>query len=420
MHILLTIILLFIIGCAPNHYKLLYKQKPAFYSYVISSQEKKIDYNPDVYITPASCQKTITAILANKTLTYDYQYKTDLYQRGNDIIIKFSGDPVFTSENMIQLLEPLKNKKIKGKIIFDNSLYKTSHHSHNIMVDDIGTYYAPPISAIILDGNIVNIKVKASKDGELADISNDTGYKIESIITTNKQPTNIKLSWENGKIKAIGNININETKEIKLSPPELNPYILLKSENILNYLNIRGTITIKKELFEYSNAKLINSVKTAPLKEYLGKALYTSDNLIFDSIYLKIIHNYSNDIKEWEDGYSIIKSLIQAYLGVDLEEALLVDGSGLSRYNRIKTKSLHSILDKAFSIKEFVNAMPQKELSNGRTIKVKTGSMSGIACLAGYHSEPAGSFVIISNSFSPPLSEIFDIEYNFLAQKFLY
>ena len=111
---------------------------------------------------------------------------------------------------------------------------------------------------------------------------------------------------------------------------------------------------------------------------------------------------------------------------MNMEKALLVDGSGLSRYNRLQPKQLFEILKQGYSTKEFVAALATPGEANStlekRKIlstetKAKTGNMSGMSCLCGYHvkGKNTKAFVMIANSFSPPSSEIFPVLDNFLV-----
>lgn len=116
--LVIAIFMLSLGGCASkNQHDQLYKQKPGFYSYIIgdvNSDKIYLEKNSEVYATPASCQKVITAILALKELGPEYRYETSLLSNKKDIVIKFSGDPSFTSEQLTTLLAPLRNSKIKG------------------------------------------------------------------------------------------------------------------------------------------------------------------------------------------------------------------------------------------------------------------------------------------------------------------
>ncbi|GAB4167417.1 MAG: hypothetical protein Tsb006_6510 [Rickettsiaceae bacterium] len=437
---LIFILAFALMGCALQPHEKLYKKKPGFYSYIIGDiKNSNIDkeYASEVYATPASCQKVITTLVALKALGPEYRYETKLFvrQRHNiarDIIISFSGDPTLDSEQLIELLKPLKDHKIHGQIILDASVFSTPPYSPNIMIGDVGTGYSPPVSSINIDKNLIVLKVSAQKIGEAAEIDTHDDYKINANIITNNSPSSIKLAWNGDVIHMEGNINQQDSPiELKLSPKEIDQYTISKVKAVLKRLNISGKIKLVHDKFQVpSSFKLVNKIDSSWLGDIIRPALKASDNLVFDSIYLTMLHAYSPEkVTSWEQGNSIIRDLINKHFAVEVNDALFVDGSGLSRYNRVQPKVLISLLRKGFSMPEFVDSLPrpgeEDSTLKNRTklpsnIIVKTGNMSGISCLCGYSLYPLGRqkvFVFMANSFAPPSKEMFDVMDSFISSQ---
>ncbi|MDB6096629.1 MAG: dacB [Francisellaceae bacterium] len=421
-----------------SKYEQLYNAKPGFYSYISAEihGDRIIDeYFSEVYATPASCQKIITSLVALKTLGLMYQYKTNIFStmknnQINDVVIKFSGDPTLTSSQLTTLLKPLQGKKINGYIFLDASHFETPPYSHNLMIGDIGTDYATPVSAINIDKNFISVKILATKMGKLATIKIDKNFNVNSKVITNKDKSSIKLTWEDNVIHIMGNINIEDSiTEFKISPKNHDQYILNKTKAILSYLNIKGKIKIiKDESVVDVKKQFIGEIHSLPLKDFIKPALKMSDNLVFDSLYLSIANSYADEkIKDWEQGNNIIKNLINENFGIDADNALFVDGSGLSRYNRIQPKTLLSLLKIGFNIPQFVDALSisgeaQSTLENrlqlSRNIRAKTGNLSGITCLCGYSSstDVPKAFVFMGNSFAPPSKKLFQTMDSFITK----
>jgi D-alanyl-D-alanine carboxypeptidase/D-alanyl-D-alanine-endopeptidase (penicillin-binding protein 4) len=403
-------------------------QKPAFYSYIIGDVKNDLidtESYSDLYLTPASCQKTITSLLAYKVLGSDYRYRTQLYiakhnKQIQNVVVTFSGDPILSLDNLVKLLEPIKGKKIKGEIFLDVSLFGTPAHSPNIMINDIGTSYAQPVYGANIDQNLIKIKIIPDKLLRSAIVLNDSGYSIDSKVSTSQDISSIKSVWDDGKIKVFGNVNENDfSQELKISPTNIDRYILNKILIVMKALKIKGKLRILKDKSTLtSGLNLINVVESKSLGEIIPWALAESNNLVFDSLYLKMInHQNSSVIRDWNEGDKIMKTLIDQYFNIKMEKALFVDGSGLSRYNRVQPKKLFSLLKKGYFNSEFVASLPRpgqlnSTLSNRTNLPsgvvAKTGSMSGISCLCGYHIDSKGSkaFVIIANNFAPPSGEI--------------
>lgn len=369
----LIFIFFFISGAyASVIHEALYKEKPAFYSYIISdlkTGQTEEEYAADVYATPASCQKVITALAAIQALGVDYQYETKLFiadkqKRTQDIMLSFSGDPMLTSEELLDLLKPLKNTRVKGRIILDASVFKTPPHSPGIMLDDIGKKYAQPVFGINIDKNLIDLEVIATKPGKKAIVKIASSYEVVSSVITTSEPSCIKLDLDNGKVIATGNINPEDKlQKLQFSPYKIEPYIINKVKAILKSLNISGKVEIihdKKQI--PSNFRLIGVKKSKSLRELLPLVLKASDNLISDSLYLTILNSQSHDeVRNWQDGNTIIKEILQKHFGISPDGCTLVDGSGLSRYNAIRPRVLLALLKQGFSIPEFVNNMPKPE-----------------------------------------------------------
>jgi D-alanyl-D-alanine carboxypeptidase/D-alanyl-D-alanine-endopeptidase (penicillin-binding protein 4) len=421
--------ILLLVSCSAHQSDLLYKQKPAFYSYIIGdvkSDHVDKEHAADVYATPASCQKVVTALIALNVLGPDYQYETKLYatKKGGivrNVVISFSGDPHLTSEDLFNLLSPLKGSKIHGDIVLDVSVFKTPAHAPNIMVDDIGTFYAQPVFGANIDKNQIKVRIAPSSVDKPACIENDSGYQIENNVKTTGDKSSVILLWDNGHIKAKGNINPNEVVlEIKISPYKIEPYVLYKVKNILKTLGIQNDLKIIDDEHKLpTNLTLLNAIKSKKLKETLAPNMKASDNLVFDSMYLKIANSFG-PITDWRQGNNIMKELVKKYFNIDIAKATIIDGSGLSRYNSIQPRHLFELLKQGSKMEDFVASLAKpaeakstlgKRDNLPSDIVAKTGYMSGISCLCGYKivSNKSTAFVIMANSFAPPKNEIFDV-----------
>lgn len=426
---LLSGILLF--GCASH--QSLYEKRPAHYAYIFGDVKgEHIDkaHASEVYATPASCQKSITALLALKTLGPDFQYETKLFvtkSQGQiqDVVIAFAGDPNLTHDQLYALLSPLKNTKIPGTLFLDASLFKVPEYSPNNMIGDIGTDYSQAVSSMNIDKNLVTINISDT-------ITNDAGYQLINTVSTSTEPTKIRFRWDGQTILAMGNLHEGDAPlEKQISPEGVDQFALMKINGIMNALNITGNVKIIRDATLLpGNLTQINTVRSEPLATVLVPALKESDNLIFDAWYLRTMMAVKPEgLATWSDGDEIIKSLVQEYYSVDMTGAFFVDGSGMSRYNRIQPKQLYELLKQAYANTDFKQALPypgeadstlEKRLGLPSNIRAKTGNMTGITCLSGYaefEQEPK-VFVIMVNSFVPPSSEMFTIVDDFIAESY--
>ncbi len=417
-----------------SHQKALYEKKPAFYSYIIGDvNNNKIDVEnaSDAYVTPASCQKTITSLLALKYLGPEYKYKTNLLVQKNannfgDVVIKFSGDPTLSSAKLEELLLNLKNKKIKGNIILDASVFKTHYLSDYISMYDLGKTYSTPDSAVNIDKNLIKIIVSPDKKLEFANVRKNGEIKIENLVISNDEKTNIASVYRQGKLILKGNINLNDKNfELVVSPVDFEDYAKAKVKNILSKLGIYRPVIFLKNAAELpKNLNEYASIESDNLANIIKPTTKSSENLTFDVLYLTIIHKAKPEgVDEWSNGYFTVKDLIHKEFGVDLAGAVLVDGSGLSRYNRIQTRKLYKILKQGYSSKAFIESLAspgeaESTLANRKKlpdyIRAKTGHLAMNNCLCGFDLKRSKAFVVVASNYAPPVKEMNEQIDNFL------
>lgn len=131
--------------------------------YVIETNTNKVvfDYNSQLGLAPASCQKINTSVTAFELLGNTYQYKTELRYDGTikngilkgNLYVIGAGDPTLGSWRyiatknslvMANWLLALKNaciKKIDGTIFFDSTKFGYQSLPGGWIWDDIGNYY---------------------------------------------------------------------------------------------------------------------------------------------------------------------------------------------------------------------------------------------------------------------------------------
>ncbi len=439
-NIIFTLCLILLVSGCNSSYQKLYNAKPAQYAYIMGETENDniiFEHAADIYVTPASCQKVITALLALKVLGPDFVWETKLlankkHKKIQNIVISFSGDPLLTSQQLIRLLTPIKDTNIPGQIIIDASAYNLPEHSPNIMIDDIGTSYAQSVPAVNIDKNLIKIIASPNKNTLVADIASDSDYDFDSeIISTSDDKTSINIDWQDeGHIIAKGKMNEHvDVVEKEFSSKKHNAFITIKLKSLLDQLNIQGKIVvIKDKKLLPKNLSLISQIQSKKLEYFLPPALKKSDNLVFDSLYLKLIHSQAiEEVQKWRDGNPIYKNLIAEQMGVNTKSALFVDGSGMSRYNRIQPRTLYEILKFGSDNLVFLNALArsgeeQTSLEDRENLSpniiAKTGSMSGVACLCGYaRGKDSKAFVMMVNDFAPPSKEIYQNIDQFISQK---
>ena len=147
-----------------------------------------IDYNSGISLTPASVMKLITSAAALELLGPDYTFKTSVGYTGKlnkrwgrlkgNIIITGGGDPALGSkyfsdhyddflQDWVTEIKKLGIKRIKGRVITDDSYYDYLPVPAKWLWEDAGNYYGAGAYGLSVFDNTYEIHFKTLSDSSL-------------------------------------------------------------------------------------------------------------------------------------------------------------------------------------------------------------------------------------------------------------
>lgn len=382
----------------------------------LSRDKVLFQLNPTRTFVPASTTKTITATVALKYLGPNYRFKTTLARTGNidgstlqgDIYLSFSGDPSFKLKNLNQLLLNLKQqhiKKIAGNIIINSGYFPNNKPGIGYMWDDLNFCYSAPSTAVVLNHNCFHFQMHPNTHmGDAAVINSRHGFNftpIENNVLT--EPNNIKNCPINMDVSNTNQYHIYGCIRHQAAPYTFdvavhNPHYLLRQtiEKFLstNKITLNGQVHFTNQTIKTS---LIATHHSKPLAHLIKHMLKTSDNLYANILFKTVGAKFMNGQATWKNGAKANQKLLKQ-MNIDTQDTRIVDGSGLSRYNRFSPKLLLQILEYNYHNKKFGHAfrnalsiagtdgtlknfnLPQSDAE----LQAKTGDMFAITSLAGY------------------------------------
>ena len=405
----------------------------------LTNNKSTYTYNAHQFMLPASTQKLFIASSSLNKLGPDFHYTTTIETNGKivngtlrgNLYIRFDADPSLTTKELYALLEQVKVsgiKKITGNVLLSAPLKKPAR-AKGWVWDDLGICYSAPISGFILDKNCVSAELVPIK-GNKSKVH--TFQEVPLIISSNVyyDPKRLQPDCQMDLHKvAINHYSIDgchhATRKVALeiAIPDPQQFAIDYVAQSLSKLGIRvtGRITENKIHIISDNihfGKVLAHHKSEQLPQLLTEMLLNSDNMIADTLTKKLGQLEYSSTGSFINGTKAIKKIMNS-LGVNIDDATLADGSGLSRYNLV---SAHQLLEtlKAIhynkKINYLENALPiageRGTLLNKHAfthaplkgiITAKTGSMGGVSCLAGYVNIPGKNkyaFVIMENGIS--------------------
>ncbi len=334
-------------------------------------------HNPYEILIPASNTKLFTTFVSLNLLGPNYELSTKIFSDDFDlsdriingnIYIKGFGNSVFTDEDLVSLINKIKEmgiNRITGNVIGDDSFFDSEYSREDWIIDELTKVKLPPVSALVLNRNQkVTYKKYRRRTRRYVSYLDDPPYEIAQILRDKLIENNIIVEGEASK-----GITRNQTKELASSSIQL--------KELIKIINKRSDNFLAECLF-----KTIGAVYTG------------NQGNAFNSV--QTINKFLKDNDIFSDGTKI------------------VDGSGLSKYNQVSVASISSLLESIYLDIRLYNyfygslsiAGIEGTLSNRmegtaaeNNFRGKTGTLNNTSSISGYLTTKNGDDFIISMIF---------------------
>lgn len=325
-------------------------------------------------LVPASILKIFTSLVAMHYLGHDYRFTTEFYlDPANNLKIKGYGDPLLVSEIVTRIAQSLASRleivKPLQDIILDDSQFVQPLTIPGISASS--EPYDAPNGALCVNFNTVYFKrtnkgyISAEPQTPLLPIA------MKKIILSKAKQGRIVLS--------------GSEKENTLYAGQLFRYFLEK-----NNISIHGSV--KSGLVNKDTDRLIlRYFSPFTLTEIISKLLEHSNNFTTNQLLISAGINDSGPPGNLTKGVLAARKYARDIVGIS--NMKIVEGSGISRENRVTAAQMRLVLD-AF---EPYHTLLRRE---GRQY-YKTGTLHGISTRAGYIQSKSGElyqFVVMLNT----------------------
>ncbi|MFA0473884.1 serine-type D-Ala-D-Ala carboxypeptidase [Vibrio breoganii] len=385
--------------------------------------------NAEQLLPPASTLKLVTALAAKLHWKEGYQFSTQLLEQGEDYALRFSGDPSLSRQDLESLLKNLKGKTILGDLYLDGSIFSGYDRGVGWPWDVLGVCYAAPASALSLEGNCVQASIKTLDNGATSayvpkhqPIKVITNVKAVSLEEKKNSYCDLNLTAAPNNNYTLSGCLVNRDKPLPLKFAVQSPSLFVKKTiaEILEQNNIKLNGKVKLGKAKY-NATLVAEHKSDSLDEMLEFMLHKSNNLYADNITKQLGADFYGAQGSFNSGTSAIREILLKQTGIDLGNAVLEDGSGLSRNNRVSPEVMMQIMQYIKNNDEKVHLialLPTSGLDGTLkyrpsmrntpikgNIKGKSGSLFGSHNMVGYSYDAQGNikytFVQFVSNYHP-------------------
>ncbi len=402
-----------------------------------SSGHVLYERNADRATTPASNMKLFSSAAALEFFGPDHAFETYLYLAGEDLWLIGSGDPGFGDESIASKrnestmagidrwadeLLARGVRRLAGRVlyfdgVFDRELVHSSWGS-----DDLQYWYAAPVSGLNFSTNCVDIMAKPGEVGAPAILSIEpatTLVSLENKTTSGEGQPGADHARPEMRNHYIVSGHVEREGEIS-SAPVVDPGAFV-ADVVVEHLRSRGIVieggTQRVDRLPIKPGPDVTPLLLTPhrtkLVEILPRVNKNSQNLMSEALAKAVGRGYlmkrgnRDAVGSWGSGHEAMVAMLRER-GIDAESFLSVDGSGLSRGNRVTARQISELLvamRKSAHAKVFEESLAVGGVdgtirsrfadAKGR-VRAKTGYIGGVRSLSGYVDTDSGATIVFS------------------------
>ncbi|MBI5865984.1 MAG: D-alanyl-D-alanine carboxypeptidase/D-alanyl-D-alanine-endopeptidase, partial [Planctomycetes bacterium] len=387
-------------------------------------------------LKPASVLKLFTTAAALVRFGPDFQYETQLYSNGNELLLRGGGDPGLGDERIAKLHNAPIDAALRAwieaarrasggrawqKIVIDDSVFDEENRNPLWPEDQHMAWYQAPIGGLNYNDNCVDARAEI-RDG--------------SVLVTLRPPLPpafVQNTMRPGKthrpvVRRDAGSDIFEFTGSLAHGGELEPIAVNRPSVVIGQAlrqalesnGLGGDVAVVRRVLspaDLQSAQLLDTQRT-PLREAVWRANTFSQNM-FAECMLKSLAAYRPDGRRsgtpgsWPGGVQVLRETLGG-VGVDLKGANIVDGCGLAHENRVTARQIVALLQAmnrhsaggvyrdslADAGQEGTLKNRYKDAAFAGKLRAKTGTIQNVHTLAGYltrDDQATLAFAILTN-----------------------
>lgn len=386
----------------------------------VGGGEPLLTHQAALPVNPASLMKLATSSVALARLGPGYRWRTEvaLDQRPLDgrvqghLYLIGRGDPQFTMERLWVLLQRLRLRgvqHIEGDIVLDRTAFAVPDVDPGAFDGEPFKPYNVQPTALVVNYQSVTLQFSPEPGEQVARVWSEpalAGWKMPFTIPLTSDPS--CGDWR-GKLRADFSDPVGPRfggafpaicgdKSWPIAPPTAT-HVSARAIAAM-WSAVGGTMSGRvRHGFRATNALPFADTLSPTLAEVMRDMNKFSNNLIADHMMLTLALEAQGQ-GHWDAARAIVSDTLQSQAGCQADDMVIDRGSGLSRTGRLSARCLGQILQWAWTspwMPELTASLPiagedtakRATAASGRA-HLKTGSLEGVAGLAGFVDGPKG------------------------------
>ena len=394
--------------------------------YDLTARRPVYDYQADRLSRPASTMKLLTAIAALSHPDAREPFRTEVWYQGTvqadtlrgDLYVVGGFDPEFDDEALDSLAEAVARlpfSVIAGKVYGDVSMKDSLHWGSGWLWDDNPSAFQPYLSPLMLEKGVVTVSARPAERGMPALLRctpASTYYRLVNRTTSgNPRAGGFRLTrdWmhNSNTLVATGNVGRRTARVINLYSSQ--DFFMHTFVERLQERGVTADPLYGFREFHPDSLAVRVAVHETSMQAVLDQCLKESDNLNAEALLYRLGKQATGRrYISADDGLDAVNDLIEQ-LDLDPDDYNLADGCGLSHYDYVTPELLVAFLRYAYGrtdvFQSLYKALPVSGVDGTlehrmgyrtpgfRRVHAKTGTYTGVSCLAGYLQAKNGHWV---------------------------
>jgi D-alanyl-D-alanine carboxypeptidase/D-alanyl-D-alanine-endopeptidase (penicillin-binding protein 4) len=385
---------------------------------VYSVKDKSIVYrlNDQKPLIPASNMKLVTTAAALDFLGADFKFPTRVYQDGEDLVVMAGGDPNISARDHDgdpTFLFKAWAAKVKGvnDVRLVNAMFDTEFIHPDWREYDLSEWYAAPVAAFSLNDNCIDITVSGGAKPSVTFVPKTSSIALKNLLTSGDKSA-VAISRKGNEVTVRGEYPTKGTFTANCTVE--NPHQFFGSV-LLETVGAKGKVIEVNEKVALAPPGEPLDTFTSTLTRTIEICNTNSQNFYAEMILKQLgyrIYGYGTFTSGAEAVTTYLKKL-------GIEDAIVRDGSGLSKQNRLSAEALVKVLTAMKDKKEYVDSLAisgktgtLKRRLKELDVRAKTGHVRAVNTLSGYvvsSSKDTLIFSILVNDASATNAAIDDL-----------
>ncbi len=396
-------------------------------------------------LIPASNMKLLTSGAALDVLGESFAFRTELILQGQTLVLRGSGDPslgipevldkseprMTVAEFLTRLAASVKEGGVTriDSLVVDDTVFDRELIHPAWEPDDLTKAYAAPICGVNFHANVVTVYPSPSGAGRAPTVVLEPESPWIEVINRAKTANGksggscwITRDPSREVLTLSGEVTRRVAIEAALHDPVRSAGRLLAGALLRAGVAVGPVPSSTNALSDAELGRLYAAVRPAdsahapaqrrtlaviatPIPEILRRCNADSSNLDAECLLKRLGHEVTRAPGSWANGASVIRMRLTERLGPEYAaEAVISDGSGLSRENRVSARTLARWLEAQAGGEHaaaYINSLASpgegtlrrrfraENVSLRLDLCAKSGSIEGVRCLSGYLVDPA-------------------------------